>query len=232
MAVKAIDDSVSIDGLVWRLLIFGALHRLGLPTVRPAPSTFQHAAGLKKATWSMSKHFAIRQIRAALNLRNGHDVGVIHKDPIGSPAHVYRKTTASCWQQVVKPYLLPTTSCSFAFSRLSVQTIKRLMDRSVFTVVSASEVEAYRVYGFQLVDTVKNDGKPEAYKTSRLVVKAYSDSGNGCLTSALTVKRVSELIFLSFYATDSSLHFFNAMLLRITYNLRTHQNETALYTGR
>lgn len=46
MAVKAINDSVGLDGLVPTLLVFGALPRLGLPTDRPSPSTLNRALAL------------------------------------------------------------------------------------------------------------------------------------------------------------------------------------------
>lgn len=90
MAVKAINDSVGPDGLVPMLLVFGALPRLRLPTDHPMPSTFKRAVALGKATSTMSKHFASRQVRDALNTRNGPDVTDIQSTPIGAPILVYR----------------------------------------------------------------------------------------------------------------------------------------------
>lgn len=90
MSVKAINDSVGPDGLVPTLLVFGALPRLGLPSDRPTPSTFKRAIALRKATSAMSKHFATRQVKGALNTRNGPDVTDIHTTPIGAPVLIYR----------------------------------------------------------------------------------------------------------------------------------------------
>lgn len=91
LAVEAINDFVGPDGLVLTLLVFGALPRLGLPTDRPTPSTFERAAALRKAISAMSKDFAKRQARVALNTRNGSEVSDIHKAPIGFPVLVYRR---------------------------------------------------------------------------------------------------------------------------------------------
>lgn len=38
----------------------------------------------------MSRHFASRQVRAALDSRNGRNVTDIHTKPIGAPVFVYR----------------------------------------------------------------------------------------------------------------------------------------------
>ena len=90
MAVKAVNDSVGPNGLVPTLLVFGALPRLGLPTDKPTPSTYQRAIALRKATTAMSRHFASRQVRYAMNARNGPVVTDIHNTPIGAHVLVYR----------------------------------------------------------------------------------------------------------------------------------------------
>eukprot|EP00171_Calliarthron_tuberculosum_P002038 IDg2038t1 len=89
-AVKAINDSVGPDGLVPTLLVCGALPRLGLPTDKPAAGTFERAIAVRKASEQMSRHFAQRQVRDALNTPNGPNVQSIHEAPLGSHVLVYR----------------------------------------------------------------------------------------------------------------------------------------------
>lgn len=48
--VRSIDDSIGLDGLVPNFLVFGALPFPGVPTDRPALSTFQCASALMKTT--------------------------------------------------------------------------------------------------------------------------------------------------------------------------------------
>lgn len=58
--VKAVNDSVGPDGLVPTLLLYGTLPRLGFPTEKPAPSIYQRAVAVKKATDEISRIFAKR----------------------------------------------------------------------------------------------------------------------------------------------------------------------------
>ena len=90
MAFKAVNDSVGPNGLVPTLLVFGALPRLGLPTDKPTPSTYQRAIAPRKATTAMSQNVASRQVCDAMNARNGLVVTDIHKTPIGAHVLVYR----------------------------------------------------------------------------------------------------------------------------------------------
>lgn len=74
VALKSLNDSVGLDDLVPALLVFGALPRLGLPADKPSKATFQRAIALRKATASISNHFARRRVKDALDTRNGPDV--------------------------------------------------------------------------------------------------------------------------------------------------------------
>lgn len=90
MAVKSVNDSAGPDGLVPTLLVYGALPRLGLPSDPPTPSSFKRAVAVRKATQEISKHFARRQVSAAVRTRNGPDTSDIHSAPIDSHVLVYR----------------------------------------------------------------------------------------------------------------------------------------------
>lgn len=89
MAVKYVNDSVGPDGLVPKLLVFGAFPLLGLPKDQPTPSTFKRAVALRKAIESMSRHFASRQVRDSITLRNGPNVTDTDQTPIGSKVLMY-----------------------------------------------------------------------------------------------------------------------------------------------
>lgn len=90
MVVKSVNDSIGPDGLVPTLLVYGALPRLGFPTDRPTPPTFQRAVALRKATEAMTKHFAKTQVSSAVRTRNGPDTSDIHTAPIDSHVLFYR----------------------------------------------------------------------------------------------------------------------------------------------
>lgn len=90
LAVKAINDSIGPNGFVSTLLAPGALPRLDLPTNKPTTLMFKRAVALRKATKSVSRHFANRKAGNAKNSRNGPIVTRIHNTPIGSPVLVYR----------------------------------------------------------------------------------------------------------------------------------------------
>lgn len=94
-AVKSVNDSVGPDGLVPTLLVYGALPRLGLKTEKPTATTQQRATAVRNATAEMSRYFAKRQVREALNQRNGPNVLDIHKAELGSHVLVYRIANCS-----------------------------------------------------------------------------------------------------------------------------------------
>lgn len=96
MAVKIINDSVGLDGLVPRLLVFGALPRLRLRADQLHPSTFHRAAAPQMETGSMSSHFAQRQVRDPMTRRDGLNVTEIDNWPVGAPALVYPSALDRC----------------------------------------------------------------------------------------------------------------------------------------
>ena len=70
MTVKAINDTADANGLVSTLLMFDAysrMHHLDLP----APNIIQRAAAISKAMGEMKKMMTKKQIRDALNIKNG-----------------------------------------------------------------------------------------------------------------------------------------------------------------
>lgn len=83
-----------------------------------------------------------------------------------------------------------------------------LMNRGVFKVVHELEAKGNRIYGSRFVDTIKNEGKPEAFAKSRLVVQAFNDKDHGLLTYAPTVQRMSQRLLLCLCAMDDQLQFF------------------------
>ena len=83
MAVKAVNDTAGPNGLVPTLLVFDAYSRMH-HLDSSAPSIIQRAAAISKAMGEMRKIMAERQIRDALNIRNGLDsiINHLHDLPI------------------------------------------------------------------------------------------------------------------------------------------------------
>lgn len=89
MAVKSVDDSVGPNDLIPTLLVFGAFPRLSQNDA-PSLSTMKRATATKAAMNELSKLKATRQIKDALNQRNGLQIYQIHDAPIGSDVLVWR----------------------------------------------------------------------------------------------------------------------------------------------
>jgi hypothetical protein len=83
MAVKAVNDSVSPDGLVPTLLVFGAFPRM-TDLDDPVPTISQRATAIRKAIEEITKIRAKLQVNTALNTRNGPITEHIHDLPINS----------------------------------------------------------------------------------------------------------------------------------------------------
>ncbi len=69
MAVKVVDNTAGLDGLVSILLVFGAyphMHSIDLPV----PSIIQRAAAIDKAMNEVQKIQAENQVVDVLNIRN------------------------------------------------------------------------------------------------------------------------------------------------------------------
>lgn len=90
IAVKYVNDSTSLDGLVPIILVCSTLPRLGSTSDKPPPSMNQRPAVLCKATEAMSRNFTNSQVFYAVRTRNGLDTSGIHSAPIGFHVLVYR----------------------------------------------------------------------------------------------------------------------------------------------
>ncbi len=63
-----------------------------------------------------------------------------------------------------------------------------------------SEAENHRIFGARFVDTIKNEGTPNAFEKSRLVIQAFNDKLHGLLTHAPTVQRSSQRLLFALAA--------------------------------
>ncbi|EKD20667.1 polyprotein [Drepanopeziza brunnea f. sp. 'multigermtubi' MB_m1] len=70
IAIKAVNDTAGLAGLVPTLLVFGAYPRM-THLDPPAPSTTTKAEAIKKAMSEVRRLQAVRQVADALNMRNG-----------------------------------------------------------------------------------------------------------------------------------------------------------------
>lgn len=75
------------------------------------------------------------------------------------------------------------------FSTELVLELNGLVERGVFHLVKKDDIDAQRIYGSRFFDTIRNEGKPNAFEKSRFVVKAFNDSKHGMITHAPTVQR-------------------------------------------
>ena len=89
MAVKAVNDTAGPDGIVPTLLVFGAYPRMTASSP-PSPSILQRAEALRKATKEVRHLYAERQVKDALQMRNGLVVSSL-KLPIQSDIRVWRE---------------------------------------------------------------------------------------------------------------------------------------------
>ena len=93
MTIKAVNDTAETNGLVFTLLIFDAysrMHHLDLS----APNIMQRAVAISKAMSEMKKMMTKKQIRDALNSKNGFIVNHLHDLSINSEVLVWRKNNA------------------------------------------------------------------------------------------------------------------------------------------
>lgn len=101
---------------------------------------------------------------------------------------------------------IPTDEKSFKSSQLA--GFNGLLDRSIFTMVPSTEAKGLRVDGSCLVNDIKHEKKPEAFRKSRFVFQAYNDKDHGFLTHASTVQRVFQRLLLASCAIDNRCAFF------------------------
>jgi hypothetical protein len=83
MAVKAVNHTAGLDGLVPTLLVFGAYPRMSMLDL-PALTITQQATAVCKTMAEVAKIRAERQVNNALNQRNGPSVKAIHDLPLNS----------------------------------------------------------------------------------------------------------------------------------------------------
>jgi len=83
MAVKAVNDTASPDGLVPTLLVYGAYPRMS-KLDPPAPSVTDRAAVIRKAMAKIVKLRAKQTVNNALHYRNGPNTTLVHNLPLNS----------------------------------------------------------------------------------------------------------------------------------------------------
>lgn len=93
------------------------------------------------------------------------------------------------------------------FGSLRNAEFNRLIDCSVFSLVSIAEAKHFRIYGGLIFEKVENDGKQSAYEKSGFMIQAFNDSNNGFPTYALTVQCVLQRLLLMLCAMGNNLVF-------------------------
>lgn len=111
MAVKAINDSAGPNGLVPTLLVFGAYPRM-TDDSPPSFNVVQRAEAIRKATYEARKLLSKRQIRDALNARNGPDTEPLHTLPLRSKVRVWRENKG--WQGPYELIAIDGETCTVA----------------------------------------------------------------------------------------------------------------------
>ena len=93
MTIKAVNDTAETNDLVLTLLVFGAYSRMH-HLDPPAPNIMQRAAAINKVMGEVKKMMTEKQIRNALNFKNGLIINHFHDLPINSEVLVWRKSNA------------------------------------------------------------------------------------------------------------------------------------------
>ena len=83
MAVKAINNTASLDGLVPTLLVYGAYLRIS-KLDPPTPIIIKRAAVIRKAMAEIVKLRAKQTINNALHYRNGPNTTPVYNLPLNS----------------------------------------------------------------------------------------------------------------------------------------------------
>ena len=91
MAVKAINDTTSPNGLVPTLLVYGAYLRIS-NLGPPALSITERAAIIRKAIAEIAKLRAKQTINNALYYRNRPNITPVHSLPLNSKVLIWRKS--------------------------------------------------------------------------------------------------------------------------------------------
>jgi len=91
MAVKAVNNTASPDGLVPTLLVYEAYLRISNPGP-PAPSIIERAAIIRKAIAEIVKLRAKQAVNSALYYRNGLDITLVYNLLLNSKVLIWRKS--------------------------------------------------------------------------------------------------------------------------------------------
>jgi len=91
MAVKAVNNTASPNGLVPTLLVYGAYPRIS-NLGPPAPSITEQAAAIRKAIAEIVKLRAKQAINNALYYRNGPNTTLVYDLPLNSKVLIWRKS--------------------------------------------------------------------------------------------------------------------------------------------
>ena len=83
MAVKAVNNTAGLDGLVPTLLVYGAYLRIS-NLDPPTPSITEQAAIIRKAMAEIVKLRAKQTVNNALYYRNGLNITLVHNLPLNS----------------------------------------------------------------------------------------------------------------------------------------------------
>jgi hypothetical protein len=83
MAIKAINNTASPNGLVPTLLVYGAYLRIS-KLDPPAPSIIDRVAVIRKAMAKIVKLRAKQTINNALHYRNGPNITLVYNLPLNS----------------------------------------------------------------------------------------------------------------------------------------------------
>ena len=83
MAVKAVNNTASLDGLVPTLLVYGAYLRIS-NLDPPTPSIMERVAAIRKAIAEIVKLRAKQAVSNALHHRNGPNTTLVYNLPLNS----------------------------------------------------------------------------------------------------------------------------------------------------
>ena len=83
MAVKAVNNTAGLDGLIPTLLVYGAYPRMS-NLDPPAPSIMERATAIRKAMTEIVKLWAKQTINNTLHHRNGPNTTLVHDLPLNS----------------------------------------------------------------------------------------------------------------------------------------------------
>lgn len=80
-----------------------------------------------------------------------------------------------------------------------------LMNHAVFRISENSEAIDSRIYGSRFAYIIENEGKPQEFAKSRLVMQSYHDEDHSLLTYAPIIQRFSRRLLLSLCAMNRHL---------------------------